>query len=235
MRIDYTISQTFYYQDDHEGSVTHLTSATGTIIEKYKYDAFGAPTIYSASNTQLAASAYKNRFLFTGREYAATFSFYKYRARAYNPTLGRFMSEDPKGFDAGDYNLFRYCHNDPEDLTDPMGLEEESHYPRTEERKWDLDKQRNGMTIAERISLWQVAKESTIAGESAAQQLGGLTMGQMQQTARDRVILGGNATLPMNNPSHYTDEKLRNELGPAAGLTKGRLDCEQGWLGYGKC
>jgi hypothetical protein len=32
------------------------------------------------------------------------------------------MSEDPKGFDAGDYNLFRYVHNDPLDLTDPMGL-----------------------------------------------------------------------------------------------------------------
>src|SRR6266487_3694886 len=33
------------------------------------------------------------------------------------------MSEDPKLFDAGDYNLFRYCHNDPLDLTDPLGLE----------------------------------------------------------------------------------------------------------------
>jgi hypothetical protein len=33
------------------------------------------------------------------------------------------MSEDPKLFDAGDYNLFRYCHNDPIDFTDPMGLE----------------------------------------------------------------------------------------------------------------
>ena len=33
------------------------------------------------------------------------------------------MSEDPKLFDAGDYNLFRYCHNDPVDLTDPMGTE----------------------------------------------------------------------------------------------------------------
>jgi hypothetical protein len=33
------------------------------------------------------------------------------------------MSEDPKLFDAGDYNLFRYCHNDPIDLTDPMGLD----------------------------------------------------------------------------------------------------------------
>jgi hypothetical protein len=41
------------------------------------------------------------------------------------------MSEDPKLFDAGlpavasaqagDYNLYRYCHNDPLDMTDPMG------------------------------------------------------------------------------------------------------------------
>ncbi len=34
------------------------------------------------------------------------------------------MSEDPKLFDAGDYNLFRYCHNDPVDNVDPMGLED---------------------------------------------------------------------------------------------------------------
>ena len=33
------------------------------------------------------------------------------------------MSEDTKGFDAGDFNLFRYCNNDPEDRTDPMGLD----------------------------------------------------------------------------------------------------------------
>jgi hypothetical protein len=36
---------------------------------------------------------------------------------------GRFMSEDPKLFEAGDYNLFRYVHNGPLDLTDPMGLD----------------------------------------------------------------------------------------------------------------
>jgi hypothetical protein len=34
------------------------------------------------------------------------------------------MSEDPKLFDAGDYNLFRYCHNDPIDSVDPMGLDD---------------------------------------------------------------------------------------------------------------
>ena len=114
---------TYYYQQDHEGSVTQLLNTSGNVIESYKYDAFGAPAIYDANGTQLSSSAYSNRFLFTGREYANVFGFYEYRARAYHPTLGRFMSEDPKLFDAGDYNLFRYCHNDPLDFTDPMGLD----------------------------------------------------------------------------------------------------------------
>jgi RHS repeat-associated protein len=134
MRTDPTVNsgQPFYYGQDHEGSVTHLINASGNIIEQYQYDAFGALThIYDANFNSLDHTAYNNRFLFTGREYAATyqktyvsaFNFYEYRARAYNPTLGRFMSEDPKLFDAGDYNLFRYCHNDPIDFSDPMGLD----------------------------------------------------------------------------------------------------------------
>jgi RHS repeat-associated protein len=122
LRIDATLG-TSYYQDDHEGSVTHLTNGSGSITEKYKYDVFGAPTILDGSGNTLSASAKNNRFMFTGREYTSTFGVYEYRARAYHPGLGRFTGEDPKGFDAGDYNLFRYCHNDPEDLTDPMGLE----------------------------------------------------------------------------------------------------------------
>jgi hypothetical protein len=53
---------TYYPKQDHEGSVTHLTDANGAVIEKCKYDAFGAPTIYNASGTQLAASAYNKPF-----------------------------------------------------------------------------------------------------------------------------------------------------------------------------
>jgi RHS repeat-associated protein len=128
MRIDYTASPalTIYYQQDHEGSVTQLTDSAGVVIESYRYDAFGAPTIRNASGTVITppASAFGNRFMFTGREYAQTFGIYEYRARAYHPGLGRFTSEDPMGYAAGDYNLFRYCHNDPEDRVDPMGLYE---------------------------------------------------------------------------------------------------------------
>src|SRR5205823_2766058 len=121
MRIDATLG-TFYYQDDHEGSVTHLTNSTGSVVESYTYDVFGAPTIFDSSHVPRPSSQFNNRFMFTGREYTSTFAIYEYRARAYHPGLGRFTGEDPKGFEAGDYNLFRYCHNDPEDLTDPMGL-----------------------------------------------------------------------------------------------------------------
>src|SRR5438270_2457691 len=47
---------------------------------------------------------------------------YDFRARLYQPELGRFMQPNPKEFGAGDYNLYRYCHNDPVNKTDPMGL-----------------------------------------------------------------------------------------------------------------
>lgn len=110
----------FFYQD-HEGSVTHVATLGG-VVEQYRYDAFGAPTIRNGSGTVITQTAIGNRFMFTGREYVSQFGIYEYRNRAYHPGLGRFMSEDPKGFDAGDYNLFRYVGNDPLDRTDPMGL-----------------------------------------------------------------------------------------------------------------
>jgi hypothetical protein len=40
----------------------------------------------------------------------------------YDPSVGRFITEDPSEFEGGDYNLYRYCNNDPIDLTDPTGL-----------------------------------------------------------------------------------------------------------------
>jgi RHS repeat-associated protein len=44
-----------------------------------------------------------------------------YRARYYDPTAGRFISEDPIGF-SGDINVCRYSFNSPVNLDDPSGL-----------------------------------------------------------------------------------------------------------------
>lgn len=41
----------------------------------------------------------------------------------YDPTVGKWMEEDPIQFKAGDANLRRYVSNDPTNATDPSGLQ----------------------------------------------------------------------------------------------------------------
>jgi hypothetical protein len=44
-----------------------------------------------------------------------------YRARYYDPKIGRFISEDPIGFEGEDINLYRYVYNIPVVFLDPSG------------------------------------------------------------------------------------------------------------------
>lgn len=45
-----------------------------------------------------------------------------YRARYYDPQGGRFLTEDPEGFDSGN-NFYSYVENRPTVLVDPLGLD----------------------------------------------------------------------------------------------------------------
>jgi uncharacterized protein RhaS with RHS repeats len=45
---------------------------------------------------------------------------YHYRARAYDPMMGRFLQTDPIGYGDG-ANIYAYVHGDPVNLTDPTG------------------------------------------------------------------------------------------------------------------
>jgi RHS repeat-associated protein len=107
---------------DRLGSTVAVTGGDGTVLERYRYDAFGTPTFMDANGNVLEkGTRINNRLLFAGREWVPQFGFYENRARAYHPGLGRFMSEDSSGFGGGDSNLYRYCHNDPVNLVDPSG------------------------------------------------------------------------------------------------------------------
>ena len=52
---------------------------------------------------------------------SAETSLYYYRARYYDPSAGRFIAEDPAGFNAG-VHFYKYVKNQPSDYVDPYGL-----------------------------------------------------------------------------------------------------------------
>jgi RHS repeat-associated protein len=102
-----------YFLRDAMGSTIALTDANGNLSTQYTYEPFG-----KASASGPASS---NEFQWIGRENDATGLTYL-RARYYNPTLQRFMSQDPLRFGGGDPNQFAYSHNNPTTFSDPFGL-----------------------------------------------------------------------------------------------------------------
>ncbi len=121
----FTGDQAFHHYDAR-GHCTLLTDNLGSILEQYEYDAFGEPYFYDSAGVATtvngqAGSPFGNRFLFTGREWLSDLRLFDFRARMYQPELGRFLQPDPKQFAAGDYNFYRYCHNDPVNHLDPSG------------------------------------------------------------------------------------------------------------------
>jgi len=61
-----------------------------------------------------------NAMRYTGREADAELGLYYYRARYYDPEVGRFITEDPLGFGAG-VNFYAYVGNNPINASDPSG------------------------------------------------------------------------------------------------------------------
>ncbi len=100
-----------------------LTNTNKTVVQSYFYDDFG--------NLWDSWGAVDNHYLYTGQEYDDKIEgaeLYNLRARYYSPGIGRFISEDPVGFNIeSPQNLNRYLYvlNNPFRYIDPTGRQEE--------------------------------------------------------------------------------------------------------------
>ena len=104
----------YTFHHDQINSVTALTGHNGTTEETTTYDPFGAPLTLTIPGSG-------NELLFTGREYDQGTGLYYFRARYYDPEAGgRFIQEDPIGFEGG-INKYAYVNNNPITYNDPMG------------------------------------------------------------------------------------------------------------------
>jgi RHS repeat-associated protein len=95
---------------DGLGSIQTITDDAGNVAHTFEYDAWG----------NIETGSARGGYAFTGREWDPETGLYYYRARYYDPKAGRFISEDPIGFEAGT-NFYAYVGNGPVSRVDPLG------------------------------------------------------------------------------------------------------------------
>ena len=114
--LEHRVSGIYYYHPDHLGSATWITNSARVPVEFIHYMPFGELWY----NQQ--ASAYNERFKFTGKERDEETGYDYFGARYYSSALPMWMSVDPL---AGDYpwiSPYAYCAWNPIKYIDPTGM-----------------------------------------------------------------------------------------------------------------
>jgi RHS repeat-associated protein len=109
-RREATTNSVTYYAADGLGSVTDTMNAAGQVSVAHRYDSYG----------NVLAGAGVGGYAFTGREWDPETGLFYYRARYYEPNLGRFVQSDPIGLHGG-INTYLYVRATPVLYTDPLG------------------------------------------------------------------------------------------------------------------
>ncbi len=104
----------YYYVKDQVGTIYKVVDVVNEqFVEERSYDSFG--NLVNSSGTATTNLG------FQGKYYDQESGLYYFYNRYYNPLNGRFINEDPIGFQ-DDLNMYKFVANNPINSTDPLGL-----------------------------------------------------------------------------------------------------------------
>jgi RHS repeat-associated protein len=111
--------EAYYFGVDALGSISVIANSAGSVQNNFLYDSWGV-----VRNTP---TGFASPFGYTARETSDASQDY-YRARYYQPSVGRFVSEDPLAGQTASAAmrvpaLYVYAFNNPLRFGDPLGLE----------------------------------------------------------------------------------------------------------------
>jgi RHS repeat-associated protein len=102
-------------------NVSSVVSTSGTVQERYGYDAFGGVRFMDANFNSRGGSIYGWETLYGAYKWDGETGLYLVRNRYLHPKLGRWLTRDPIYYRAG-INIYRYVGNNPTNSIDITGL-----------------------------------------------------------------------------------------------------------------
>jgi RHS repeat-associated protein len=106
-----------YFHNDLSGNPVAASNSTGQIIWRESYRPYG-------ERLKNEAASQTNSQWYTGHRQDADTGLVYMGARHYDPSMGRFLSIDPAGFNESDphsFNRYAYANNNPMKFVDPDG------------------------------------------------------------------------------------------------------------------
>lgn len=120
-----SVSGSYTYLKDSLGSIQAITDSAGNVLQRYVYSSFGKLLKVTDNFGNEFAPIVRTSYTYTNRELDEETGLYYYRARFYDPALGRFLTEDPEP--GSGYipltvvNRYIYAGNQPINNLDPTG------------------------------------------------------------------------------------------------------------------
>ena len=197
--------------------------ATGNVVTRYSFDAFGK--VRNPNGSETGGTLSQSRRGFTGHEHISVGNSglihmalgQPLNGRVYDATLGRFAQADPTVQFAGasqSYNRYSYTLNNPLSYTDPTGFGTWSDFrdqilnPFSSTSPVNISNRNSIFNPAGRNSIWWGARENFFGVRS--NNLGQIMMG------RAHMMIPGLYSIEAFNSTHPTSARITTTVGMVA-------------------